>query len=1662
PSSQPSAQPTGMPSGQPSVQPTGQPSSMPSGQPSSQPSAVPSSQPTAQPTIVPTGQPTSIPTNQPSVQPSRQPTSQPSVQPSGQPSSMPSGQPSSQPSAQPSGQPSSMPSGQPSGQPSAQPSGQPSSMPSRQPSSQPSAQPTGMPSGQPSVQPTGQPSFKPTLQPSNQPTGNPSTEPTVQPTCQPLSHPTTQPSGLPSCQPTVQPSCEPTQQPSMQPSGRPTVVPYAQPSSLPTSLPTGNQSIQLSLQPTVQPLGQPSSQPSRQPSIQPTNQPSKQPYLQPTIQPSAKPSFVRITLRPTFAVFAPIVQNTTSSQNASAAITVLASLTSTQGELNIVTETIRVVAQSLGTISGITSIQLPLTDDEKATGKSVPTISMTPGRDNGNSSAYVAVALIDSSLWPKQNTSSPKFQAGQLQSSIVAISLTGMNVSYVDISFPFIFSTQNTSRRLNFTVSCPPKVILQKAFLCNDTGHIEVVRCTGEAGKIHAQCPVVQATCAALDLNTLTASSQNLCHTIVSNSSSEGGNDIGGEGGISCRCGLSSDNTTGASSIAAGVVNSLVSADLSNAFQASAAFSDGSAAQKAATLIGLFCALWGATALVMIYFNGSWKRNQKPAGEKSDISGKVVDEMAQIDVSAMDIRSAKLAEKSKASFADRADNYRLRRSVESIAGETLKFTRRFSVKLNLLAVVPESNETEENIDAALGARKHLLQQYIDSLFPAVFMARSSLSGLLHEISHKHPYINLFFRLHKSRTPLLDVMKMTTIQCFLLFMLALLYDINYPNDDGSCVSHMTKQSCLHRKYDLDPSMTYCRWQPLVYEIEDTPGVYTADDVISNEGLLECVFVDPSFSFAVLMYVSMMISFGQCIFIEPLEYMLDLLGSPTLTGDKKKCHRELPATKDYFEMTSSFSVMYSRHLPECSASVSESEEWRVASAAALMSYELHRSVAYRNYFPLTTARRWTKKEDSWQTDQSKMSNNINHHMLLSADNAPINNHKSQSSIHELESEIRAQRRTLVRFIRLRNKVDKFDSSWCLNSQTGLFQTVCIERDQGIMHFCIPRISSRQFRPSDVSDLETGHGGAHYGHYIGEVHSGISMQNSKLQLMDIREVIQRDLEEVQRDSRRTYEELLRQTSAERGFEILLQFVQDVLGRKSAAARIYSMKMDMEYAKVESTSMWVKVCITAFLLCLNGFFFYFTLLRGISKGSAWQRSYVVAWIVQLSLDGCFFETMEIVWFHYFIPSLAKDEVKRAQKVLHIVATTLMDAMRAYHTSCKAAREQQLPAGRPTAKDRWRKLRTFVMAHSMLTYMDKDRIKRSKRTSKHLLDSSAIYSLNAPRYFFVSYQLAMQYPDLVESQLIQLYRNHLPGQTAVSWHKKLQGWKKKRRKQVQDQMSSQHFQQHQQLPLHGDKPTQEDSDEDEDDHDAAVLRWKKLKSLKGIRYWIYMPTYLFLSLVMQMVVQFPVPVQRLIIRVFEPLVMSGTAFFFVTLQHHPVFLGLTCVLAALWFGYLVRAHMLAVKRSRIQSSEEKDASIIAPKLQIEPMLPLAVKHRKVTTVDAANDDESASSSRALSIFSFYDESSQEFSTSLDRELHFCSDEELVCGDSSDSFSFYDSSDLMNSVHLDGSGSVDEEVKSISIDSSCNSSDSSIDVSSSDSEVLPSIFSTSSSSGEEG
>lgn len=195
-----------------------------------------------------------------------------------------------------------------------------------------------------------------------------------------------------------------------------------------------------------------------------------------------------------------------------------------------------------------------------------------------------------------------------------------------------------------------------------------------------------------------------------------------------------------------------------------------------------------------------------------------------------------------------------------------------------------------------------------------------------------------------------------------------------------------------------------------------------------------------------------------------------------------------------------------------------------------------------------------------------------------------------------------------------------------------------------------------------------------------------------------------------------------AHAGLELMHLFMIDLLGRTTSSAIIFRNKFNEDFESLEVISWIRKYLSIALVLGLNGFFIYFTLLKGVSRGMGWQYTFLQTVLVQFAIDVALFETIECLWLHYVVPESVRHDVYRAVNVLQTIAD---------EAAVWKADEESTSARPSTAA---------------------------------AAKGAGAEEFNAPQYFFVSHSLAEMRPKLLESQIVLNYRNAFPGMICQTW----------------------------------------------------------------------------------------------------------------------------------------------------------------------------------------------------------------------------------------------------------------------------------------------------------
>ena len=121
-----------------------------------------------------------------------------------------------------------------------------------------------------------------------------------------------------------------------------------------------------------------------------------------------------------------------------------------------------------------------------------------------------------------------------------------------------------------------------------------------------------------------------------------------------------------------------------------------------------------------------------------------------------------------------------------------------------------------------------MKEYIDSYLPYVYKETTKIKQLSRQMLLNHKYFCIFTSTKNTigkTSRLVDAFHVISMISANMFILAMLFDIRYPVDDGSCVTWANKTDCLNRKTVFN---TYCEWQPS-----------------SSSALSTCTFSEPKF-------------------------------------------------------------------------------------------------------------------------------------------------------------------------------------------------------------------------------------------------------------------------------------------------------------------------------------------------------------------------------------------------------------------------------------------------------------------------------------------------------------------------------------------------------------------------------------------------------------------------------------------------------------------------------------------------------------------------------------------------------------------------------------------------------------------------------------------------
>jgi hypothetical protein len=612
------------------------------------------------------------------------------------------------------------------------------------------------------------------------------------------------------------------------------------------------------------------------------------------------------------------------------------------------------------------------------------------------------------------------------------------------------------------------------------------------------------------------------------------------------------------------------------------------------------------------------------------------------------------------------------------------------------------------ISRSPAAVRQYLADYVVATFPAVFSNKPFFTRLYGEIKRHHRYLRLFTAPEGDagdKERVLTGAQLLSVQTMLMFLLALLYDVQGPSDDGTCVVHSDVASCLTRKSPFDSSLSYCRWS----EVETQSG----SDYL-------CAYQEPRFSLQVVIYIAVMVALMVAVISYPVDRIFDMLSAPL--ADELKVATQDSAVKRIGRRFSNAA----RRASNVAMSVANAAKAKLGAtrnsivgtvtrkipgdteaahalasasitviAEASRQHQHDRKLARMRVYYESGGGVFRKARDDDEADSDGSD----------SDGDSSSSDSDASSINDSSRGKHAEVRRTERVGALTNLgASKAQATY--KKGTVSPTPAAVTDVDAKLRALTEEVSCqrRLLKSSEVELFDEQWGMDPTGEFALGEHSRIPCFPNK---PGARELIRKELEFVQSETAKKVEKLNIATDKHTGLEILHLFIKDLLGRNTPAARIFETKSEEDFEHTRVVTLISKRMAVAALVLLNAFFVYYALLTGFRRGLSWQRMFLAACVIQFFVEIFLFETMECVWINCAIPALVSNEVR-------VVGDSIIEVV------------QQL-------------------------------------CSSGAVDSELF--LNAPDYLFVSTNVAKAFPKLMESILVQAYYSHLPGELAKTWH---------------------------------------------------------------------------------------------------------------------------------------------------------------------------------------------------------------------------------------------------------------------------------------------------------
>jgi hypothetical protein len=716
-----------------------------------------------------------------------------------------------------------------------------------------------------------------------------------------------------------------------------------------------------------------------------------------------------------------------------------------------------------------------------------------------------------------------------------AIILKTYNIDTVQVTINKLSPSVVDSVVKNVTTVCKANEYSNFSYTCPDSGYEIVNTCNGKAGTLIAYCPIETVGCNQVLMN---SSSFPPCKTISSTMYD-----------VTCQCQIPLNPVTymGPQSFSSGIdiidqsgaltialMAYYVGTDFKDTFDAAPnALASAEAVERVLTVILLYISLWGIGMTWILIF--------------------------------------------------------------LFRGYHINITKNNKKQSDISAIVPLSNDICSH--EAQSQAKQVFTKYVESVIPSVFHTSSFLIAVKKELMRHHPYLNLVALVDSERIPILTICQLLTNLSASMFLLAVLYDLQSPDDDGHCALYRTETTCLKEKSLLDYDQDQCRW---IWQ--------------KASSAYGCEFNQVKINIKIQLYCIILVSVFTSIVNYPINHLFVILSAPI--RDLRNHRNNNKSNLNPSTASSDVKKWVRRASIQVQAAAIKTRDIIIATTSKFIPLETQ--AAYQR------ARLSMKsilntdvpnKEDSKQDiEESTDSNLVKHENVDQYSDIEIT-----KRFNTFKALILQTRQQIIEWVEFKPSLTTFDAAWGIIASTGDFSSVAVRMDSQFRG--LNRTSSLLISVAPTATT-----------------SFISVQD----------ILEQELLAVNIDTKKVINDLSSASEDRAGMEILHLFIQDLLGRDSPAAKLFRSKTAEDYTELPFVSVRNKIIAGTIVALINLSFVYFSILRGHQKGVAWQSAFVGSCLVQTAVEIVFNQTIECLYIHYFLPRMVPSkDLKKVREVL-------------------------------------------------------------------------------------------------------------------------------------------------------------------------------------------------------------------------------------------------------------------------------------------------------------------------------------------------------------------------------------------------------------------------------